>query len=134
MRSGRAIGFDSVRVEQGNPGDVLFDASLISSDTNPAQRLTFTKRVFPDLEVIVSQSLRESGDVTWIISWEPICGVELRFVQLDDEDKSYEVRHDISFGGGVKRKRKARQRREDVRQVTVTTTGAVTEADVRGRC
>ena len=32
---GRAIGFDSVRVEQSNPGDVLFDATLISSDANP---------------------------------------------------------------------------------------------------
>ncbi len=128
---GRAIGFDSVRVEQSNPGDTLFDASLIKSDTNPAQRLTFTKRVFPDVTVTVSQSLRQSGDVTWIIGWEPISGVELRFVQLDDQDKSYEVRHDISFGGGVKRKFRERRRTEDVRQVTVTTTGAITEADVR---
>ena len=72
---GRAIGFDSVRVEQGNPGDVLFDTSLISSDTTPAQRLTFSKRVFPDLEVLVSQSLRESGDVTWVLSWQPLRGV-----------------------------------------------------------
>ncbi|MBK5298198.1 MAG: translocation/assembly module TamB domain-containing protein [Vicinamibacteria bacterium] len=128
---GRAIGIDSVRVEQGNPGDVLFDSSLISADTNPAQRLTFSKRVFPDLEVIVSQSLRESGDVTWIISWEPLSGLELRFVKLDDEDKSYEVRHDISFGGGVKRKHKAREGRETVRTVTVTTTGAISEAAAR---
>ncbi len=77
---GRAIGFDSVRVEQSNPGDTLFDASLISSEANPAQRLTFSKRVFPDLEVVVSQSLRESGDVTWILSWQPICraGAALR--------------------------------------------------------
>ena len=122
---GRVIGFDSVRVEQSNPGDTLFDASLISSEANPAQRLTFSKRVFPDLEVVVSQSLRESGDVTWILSWQPLSGLELRFVQLDDEDKSYEVRHDIAFGGGVKRPRKARQRRETVRAVTVTTTGAM---------
>ena len=85
---GRVIGFDSVRVEQSNPGDTLFDASLISSEANPAQRLTFSKRVFPDLEVVVSQSLRESGDVTWILSWQPLSGLELRFVQLDDEDKS----------------------------------------------
>ena len=128
---GRAIGFDSVRVEQGNPGDVLFDSTLISSDANPAQRLTFSKRVFPDLEVIVSQSLSESGDVTWILSWQPIDGLELRFVQLDDEDRSYEVRHDIAFGGGVKRARKARQRRESVRTLTVTTSGAIAETTVR---
>ena len=130
---GRVIGFDSVRVEQGNPGDTLFDASLISSEANPAQRLTFSKRVFPDLEVVVSQSLRESGDVTWILSWQPLSGLELRFVQLDDEDKSYEVRHDIAFGGGVKRPRKARQRRETVRALTVTTTGAMSEATARSR-
>ena len=130
---GRVIGFDSVRVEQSNPGDTLFDASLISSDANPAQRLTFSKRVFPDLEVVVSQSLRESGDVTWILSWQPLAGLELRFVQLDDEDKSYEVRHDIAFGGGVKRPRKARQRRETVRAVTVTATGAMSEATARSQ-
>lgn len=128
---GRAIGFDSVRVEQGNPGDVLFDSSLISSDTNPTQRLTFSKRVFPDLEVVVSQSLRESGDVTWILSWQPLGGVELRFVQLDDEDRSYEIRHDLSFGGGVKRRHKPRDRRETVRTVTVTTSEALSETTAR---
>ena len=128
---GRAIGFDSVRVETGNPGDVMFDTSLISSDTTPAQRLTFSKRVFPDLEVLVSQSLRESGDVTWVLSWQPLSGVELRFVQLDDEDKSYEIRHDLSFGGGVKRRNKARDRRETVRTLTVTTSGAISEAAAR---
>jgi len=128
---GRAIGIDSVRVEQGNPGDVLFDTSLISSDTTPAQRLTFSKRVFPDLEVLVSQSLRESGDVTWVVSWQPLSGLELRFVQLDDEDRSYEVRHDLSFGGGVKRRHKARDRRETVRTLTVTTSGAISEATAR---
>ena len=32
---GRAIGFDSVRVEQSNPGDILFDASLISVGHQP---------------------------------------------------------------------------------------------------
>lgn len=128
---GRAIGLDSVRVEQANPGDILFDASLISSDASPAQRLTFSKRVFPDLEVVVSQSLRESGDITWILSWQPLLGVELRFVQLDDEDKSYEIRHDLSFGGGVKRKARVRRRREDVRTVSVSAAGGITEADVR---
>jgi outer membrane protein assembly factor BamA len=128
---GRVIGFDSVRVEQANPGDVLFDATLISSDANPAQRLTFSKRVFEDLEVVFSQSLRESGDITWILSWTPIPGLELRFVQLDDEDRSYEVRHDVSFGGGVKVTRARRRRLEQVRRVDVTAGGAMTEAQAR---
>jgi outer membrane protein insertion porin family len=128
---GRVIGFDSVRVEQSNPGDVLFDTTLLSSDTNPAQRLTFSKRVFSDLEVIFSQSLRESGDITWVVSWQPISGLELRFVQLDEEDKSYEVRHDISFGGGVKRQRVKRRKIEEVNRVDVTAGGAMTEAQAR---
>jgi outer membrane protein assembly factor BamA/autotransporter translocation and assembly factor TamB len=128
---GRVIGFDSVRVEQANPGDVLFDPTLLSSDANLAQRLTFSKRVFRDLEVVFSQSLRESGDVTWVISWTPIGGLELRFVQLDDEDRSYEVRNDLSFGGGVKRSRAARRTREEVRRVAVQAGGTITEADAR---
>jgi hypothetical protein len=44
---GRAIGLDSVRIESGNPGDLMFDPSLISADSNPAQRLTFSKKVLP---------------------------------------------------------------------------------------
>ena len=128
---GRAIGFDSVRVEQGNPGDIMFDPTLASGATNPVQRLTFSKRVFPDLEVVVSQSLRESGDITWIVSWQPLRALELRFVQLDDEDRSYEVRNDLSFGGGVRRARRGRTRREVVETVSVATSGPVTEAEVR---
>jgi outer membrane protein assembly factor BamA/autotransporter translocation and assembly factor TamB len=128
---GRVIGFDSVRVEQANPGDVLFDPTLLSADTNLAQRLTFSKRVFRDLEVVFSQSLRESGDITWVISWQPISGLELRFVQLDDEDRAYEVRNDLSFGGGVKRSRAARRTREQVRRVQVIAGGAITETQAR---
>ena len=130
---GRVIGFDSVRVEQANPGDVLFDPTLISSDANAAQRLTFSKRVFRDLEVIVSQSLRESGDITWVLSWQPINGLELRFVQLDDEDRSYEIRHDLSFGGGVKRQARGRRRLEQVRDVSVRVAGAATDAEARAQ-
>ena len=52
-------------------------------------------------------------------------------MQLDDEDRSYEIRHDLSFGGGVKRRNKARDRRETVRTLTVTTSGAISEATAR---
>ncbi|HEX7086067.1 MAG TPA: translocation/assembly module TamB domain-containing protein, partial [Vicinamibacterales bacterium] len=128
---GRAIGFDSVRIEQANPGDLLIDPTLISSDSNPAQRVTFSKRVFPDLEVIVSQSLRESGDVTWVVSWTPLRSLELRVVQLDDNDRSYEVRHDLTFGEGVRSQRRTRTRRDLVQSLEVEVRGPVSEADVR---
>lgn len=128
---GRAIGFDSVRIEQANPGDLLIDPTLISADSNPAQRVTFSKRVFPDLEVIVSQSLRQSGDVTWVVSWTPLRNLELRVVQLDDDDRSYEVRHDLTFGGGVRPRRRTRTRRDLVQSLELEVRGGVSEADVR---
>jgi outer membrane protein assembly factor BamA len=130
---GRAIGFDSVRLETGNPGDVAFDPSVISADSNPTQRITFTKRILPTLEVIVSQNLRDSGQITWIVGWEPIPRFELRFVQLDDLDRSYEFRHDVSFGGGTSARTAVHRIPENVRDVYVAIFGDVTEEDVRSR-
>jgi outer membrane protein assembly factor BamA len=131
---GRAIGFDSVRVEYANPADTLFDTSLISSVSNPTQRLTFSKHVFPELEVIVSQSLRQSGDITWILAWKPVPSVELRFVQLDDLDRSYEIRNDLSFGGGAPPRKRAKIHQERVEAVEVSVTGTgTTEAEVRAQ-
>ena len=130
---GRAIGFDSVRLETGNPGDVAFDPSVISVDSNPTQRITFTKKILPTLEVIVSQNLRDSGQITWIVGWQPVPRFELRFVQLDDLDRSYEIRHDVSFGGGTSARAARRRVPETVRDVYVAVFGDVSEEDVRAK-
>jgi outer membrane protein assembly factor BamA/autotransporter translocation and assembly factor TamB len=130
---GRAIGLDSVRIESGNPGDVMFDPSLISADSNPAQRLTFSKKVLPTLEVIVSQNLRESGEITYIVGWEVIPRLELRFVQLDNQDRSYEIRHDISFGGGATIGPVKKRTPEKVRDVFIATFGDIGEQEVRSK-
>lgn len=130
---GRAIGLDSVRIESGNPGDLMFDPSLISADSNPAQRLTFSKNVLPTLEVIVSQNLRESGEITYIVGWEVIPRLELRFVQLDNQDRSYEIRHDISFGGGTAIRPVKKRTPEKVRDVFVATFGDIGEQEIRSK-
>jgi outer membrane protein assembly factor BamA/autotransporter translocation and assembly factor TamB len=130
---GRAVGLDSVRIESGNPGDLLFDPSLISADSNPAQRLTFSKKVLPTLEVIVSQNLRESGQITYVVSWDVTSHFELRFVQLDNQDRSYEIRHDISFGGGSAITPVRRRIPERVRNVYIAAFGDITEAEIRQR-
>ena len=130
---GRAIGFDSVRLETGNPGDVAFDPSVISADSNPTQRITFTKKILPTLEVIVSQNLRDSGQITWIVGWQPVPRFELRFVQLDDLDRSYEIRHDVSFGGGTSARAAVHRIPETVRDVYVAIFGDVSEEDVRSK-
>ncbi len=130
---GRAIGFDAVRVESGNPADLLLDPTLLSSTTNPTQRITFSKRVFPNLEIIFSQSLRESGEITYVAAYEPFPHFEFRFAQLDNRDRSYEFRNDLSFGGGVSAADfRGRRPTEVVRDVYVAVFGGITEEEIRG--
>jgi hypothetical protein len=91
------LGVDSVRVERGTP-DVRFDAGLVASDIDPGARLTFGKNIGRRTQVVFSQSLRESGGLTWIVSYAPWTPVELRAVTLDDGERLYTFRHDVVFG------------------------------------
>ncbi len=93
----RAIGLDVVRIERGSP-NLRFDAGLIASETDPAARLTFGKNIGSSTQVVFSQSLRESGGLTWIVSYAPRPQAELRAVALDSGDRSYDFRHDVVFG------------------------------------
>ena len=99
--AGRTVGLDTVRLERGSGSqDVLFDPSLVATETDPRSRLTFGKQVSRDLTLIFSQNLKQNGALTWIVSYTPARSLELRWVLRDDKDQSYEFRHDISFGGG----------------------------------
>jgi outer membrane protein assembly factor BamA/autotransporter translocation and assembly factor TamB len=93
----RAIGLDLVRIERGSP-NLRFDAGLIASETDPSARLTFGKNIGSSTQVVFSQSLRESGGLTWIVSYAPRPQAELRAVALDSGDRSYDFRHDVVFG------------------------------------
>ena len=95
--TGRALGLDALRVERGQ--DVRFDAGLVAGDTDPASRLTFGKQVTRTVEVVFSQSLKDSGKLTWIIGYRPKSNVELRFVSQDNEARIYDFRHDLVIGG-----------------------------------
>jgi outer membrane protein assembly factor BamA/autotransporter translocation and assembly factor TamB len=119
--AGRAVGLDTVRLEHGSP-DVRYDAGLVASDTNPGQRLTFGKQI-GKFEVVFSQSLQESGGMTWIVNWTPRGGVGLRAVSLDDGDRLYDFTHNITFGG-PKRAATAAPARPSVRVTDVAISGA----------
>ena len=95
--AGRAVGLDSVRVEQGTP-DVRFDAGLVAAETDPGARLTFGKNIGRRAQVVFSQSLRDDGGMTWIVSYAPRSRIELRAVSLDNNDRLYGFRHDLTFG------------------------------------
>jgi outer membrane protein assembly factor BamA len=94
--TGRALGLDALRIERGQ--DVRFDAGLVASETDPSSRLTFGKQVTRNVEVVFSQSLKDSGKLTWIIGYRPKPGIEVRFVSQDNESLISDFRHDVTVG------------------------------------
>ena len=130
-RAGRVVGLDTLRVDQTAGGrDVRVDSSLVASEIDPGARLTFGKNVSREVQLVFSQSLKESGSLIWIVNYQPRRNLELRGVVLDNNDRSYEFRHAVSFGGsgsgasvgaGMTRNRRARQfRRIDSLQFSGT--------------
>ena len=98
--TGRAIGLDTLRVERGFDRDEFrADPGLVATVTDPSTRLTLSKRLRPDVELILSQSLRESGGLTAIVSYKPRRNIEIRGASRDNLDRSVALRHEITFGG-----------------------------------
>ena len=97
--AGRTVGLDTVRIEQDvDPGAFREDSTLIASETNPAARLTVGRNLSDEVQLVVSQNLRETGLLTWIVSYLPVRDIELRGVVDDENDRSYEFRHALSLG------------------------------------
>ena len=96
--AGRAVGLDTMRVERGTP-DVRLDAGLVAAETDPGARLTFGKNIGTHWDVVFSQSLQQSGGLTWIVGYKPRSGLDLRVVSLDSGDRLYTFSHDLTFGG-----------------------------------
>ena len=96
--AGRVVGLDTLRLDATGGRDVRFDSSLVATETDPGARLTFGKNVSRDVQLIFSQSLKETGSLTWIVNYAPRRGLQLRGIVLDDNDRSYEFRHAVSFG------------------------------------
>jgi outer membrane protein assembly complex protein YaeT len=98
--TGRAIGLDTLRVERGFDTDEFrADPGLIFTETDPSTRLTLSKRLRADVEVTLSQSLRESGGLSAVVSYKPRRNIELRFISRDNLDRAVALRHEITFGG-----------------------------------
>lgn len=97
--AGRSVGLDTLRVEQQvDAGQIRLDSTLVASETDPSTRLTVGKNLSDQVQLIASQDLIESGQLTWILEYLPRRNIELRFVLDDVNDKSYEFRHALSLG------------------------------------
>ena len=121
-KAGRALGLDRLEFGQAAQPTYSFDPSLIAGDADPTSRLTFGKTLARDLDVAFSQSLRQSGGLTWVIGYRPVRQVETRLVSNDDGSRSYEFRHDVPFGAprvGARRAPGARGAPPRVASVTI---------------
>jgi outer membrane protein assembly factor BamA/autotransporter translocation and assembly factor TamB len=93
--AGRAVGLDTLRVgAEANPRD----PADLASETDPTSRVTFGKSFGAGVDVTFSQSLVKSNAQTFILDYLPIRRLALRFVQDDDDLRSYALRHDLTFG------------------------------------
>ncbi len=131
--AGRSIGLDSVQVARGLGGAAsTFD--LLATQSDPGTRLTVSKNLSRYLELIFSQSLRNSGDITWIAAYRPIRNIELRGTTSDDNSQTYEFRHDLELGRSGPRPA-AETRPDDPMVAAVHISGdpGFPEADLRRR-
>jgi len=134
--AGRAVGLDTLRLG-GVEDATRLDPNAVATEVDPTSRLTFGKSLGPDVDVTLSQSLRDSTAQTWIIEYLPARQVDLRLVSDDDDLRTYGFRHDVSFGGGglpAAGARPATERRVEQRVGEVTVTGqlAFPEERIRG--
>jgi outer membrane protein assembly factor BamA/autotransporter translocation and assembly factor TamB len=129
--AGRAIGLDTARIERGTP-DVRLDAGLVAAETDPGARLTFGKTIGTRWDVVLSQSLQQSGGLTWIVGFKPRTRIDLRVVSLDDGDRFYTFSHDLTFGGPQRRATAAVPPAPRVARIDITGAGP-DEAALRSR-
>ena len=127
--AGRALGLDALRVERGQ--DVRFDAGLVAGETDPASRLTFGKQVTRDVELVFSQSLKDSGKQTWIVGYRPRPNAEVRFVSEDNERIVVDFRHDVTVGGRAQTEAPASGPTARVASLRFTGTSGLPEQEIR---
>ena len=91
--AGQFVGLDTVSVGTE-------DLDLVSSDVDPATRLTVSKRLGTKFELVLSENLEEN-ESTWIVIYRPVSGYEFRLSSTEDTKAAIEFRQEITFGPGV---------------------------------
>ena len=91
--AGQFVGLDTVSVGTE-------DLDLVSSDVDPATRLTVSKRLGTKFELVLSENLEEN-ESTWIVIYRPVSGYEFRVSSSESTKQAIEFRQEITFGPGV---------------------------------
>ena len=126
-----SVGLDTLRLDQGGGTDLFDDPTLVAGDVNPASRLTVGKRVGDRVELAYSQDLSQNGFVISTTYFAP-AGISLRALLLDNEDRSYEFRHEPRLGA---RRRPRPAPRPDATVAAVRFSGNLgfAESELRGQ-
>ena len=101
--AGQFLGFDSVVVGTTD------DLALVSSDVDPALRLTVSKRLGNRFELVLSDNL-DDNELTWVIIYRPRPGFEFRAISRGGSEFTGEFRQEVPFGPGVSPPRIASRR------------------------
>ena len=101
-----------------------YDAGLVAAEADPGARLTFGKSIGSHVELVFSQSLQQTGALTWIVGYKPRSGIDLRLVTLDEGDRLYTFSHDITLGGPPVRVSAAAAPTTRVSDLAITGAGA----------
>jgi len=102
----QTLGLETVRI----------DGSLVAAKENPSARLTLGHHLTPNLEVIMSQNLRQSQERTWIVNYNPLEKLNLQGVRMDDNAYTLGINHEIGFGlknktpGSIASRKKSRKK------------------------
>ncbi len=135
--TGRQLGLDALRLDRG---DVVRDefredpSQLLQDSTDLVTRLTLSKRLYDNVEFLISQNLRQNGKTTFVISYYPLPALELRAISRDDATLGLGLRHEIILGG--RRVTTGAAARPEVRVSAVQFAGdtaPVTEEELRDR-
>jgi outer membrane protein insertion porin family len=108
--TGQFIGFDSVVVGTTD------DLALVSSDVDPALRLTVSKRLGNRFELVLSDNL-DDNELTWVIIYRPRPGFEVRAISRGGSEYTGEFRQELPFGPGVSPPRATRRRRVELDRI-----------------
>ena len=92
--------------------------------TDPGARLTVGTNIGSDWEVVLSQSLEDSGGLTWIVSYNAWRALNLRVVSLDDGDRLYGFQRDVSFGRPAEAGKSVEAPAPTVSEVTIVGAGS----------
>ena len=126
------VGLDTLRLDQGGGTDLFDDPTLVAGDVNPASRLTVGKRIGDRVELAYSQNLSQNGFVISTTYFAP-AGISVRALLLDNEDRSYEFRHEPRIGGRRRPGRPPRPVPPPSRPSVSAATSDSPESELRGQ-